>query len=273
MNVVEHKNLDAFWARVEAFLSADPANNTMPLTTVQRFKTYGARAGEQFFSIENAGEVVGCVTIVDTRTIFAAAMQRDAAETFARYIRENNIAVAGITGMRDVVESFTESFAQPHRVYVNLMLYRLMSEPSFGRASGRARLAELNDFDLIVKWQDEFEKEAHVIVPKISIEERIRRRLDQRELMLWIDGDEPVAMAGVMRLPANSARIGPVYTPPALRAHGYAQAVVAAISAEASRDAKRTTFLFTDAAYPASNKCYQRIGYAHIADHTNWLYG
>jgi predicted GNAT family acetyltransferase len=272
MKIVEHTDLDTYWAQVEAFLSADPANNTMALTSVQRCRMYGARPGEQFFSIEKADEVVGCATIVDTRTIFAAAMPNEAVSAFAKHVRENNVVVAGITGTCDVVNAFTEAFDRPHRVHVDLMLYRLMSEPNFGRASGHARIAELADFELLVKWQDDFEKEAHVIASKISLAERIRRRLDQRELMLWIDGDRPVAMAGVMRLPANSARVGPVYTPPALRTHGYAQAVVAAISTEVSRDTRRTTFLFTDAAYPASNKCYQRIGYIHIADHTHWLY-
>jgi predicted GNAT family acetyltransferase len=61
------------------------------------------------------------------------------------------------------------------------------------------------------------------------------------------------------------ARIGPVYTPPEYRGHGYGSAVTAAATA-AVLAAGAVPVLYTDLANPTSNKIYQAIGYRAVAD-------
>ncbi|OGO56238.1 MAG: hypothetical protein A2Z32_12645 [Chloroflexi bacterium RBG_16_69_14] len=86
-----------------------------------------------------------------------------------------------------------------------------------------------------------------------------------RTLYLW-DDDRVVSMTGVGGPTPNGIRIGPVYTPPAVRGRGYASALVAAVS-QAELDAgRRFCFLFTDLANPTSNHIYQAIGYEPVRD-------
>jgi predicted GNAT family acetyltransferase len=61
-------------------------------------------------------------------------------------------------------------------------------------------------------------------------------------------------------------RIGPVYTPPALRKRGYASALTAALSQELLDSGRKFCFLFTDLANPTSNRIYQQIGYQAVCD-------
>jgi predicted GNAT family acetyltransferase len=61
-------------------------------------------------------------------------------------------------------------------------------------------------------------------------------------------------------------RVGPVYTPPELRGHGYAGAATAAVSQAALDDGIREVVLYTDLANPTSNALYQRLGYRPVED-------
>ena len=87
-----------------------------------------------------------------------------------------------------------------------------------------------------------------------------------RTCYLWVDGGRPVSLAGSGGLTPHGIRVGPVYTPPALRGRGYASNLVAGVS-QLQLDAGRTfVFLFTDLANPTANKIYQAIGYEPVND-------
>jgi len=62
-------------------------------------------------------------------------------------------------------------------------------------------------------------------------------------------------------------RIGPVYTPPEFRRHGYGGSAVAEISRRALAGEATKCMLFTDLANPTSNKIYAEVGYRPFA---NW---
>jgi GNAT superfamily N-acetyltransferase len=83
---------------------------------------------------------------------------------------------------------------------------------------------------------------------------------------LWVDEGRPVSLAGSGGLTPSGIRVGPVYTPPALRGRGYASNLVAGVS-QLQLDAGRTfVFLFTDLANPTANRIYQAIGYEPVND-------
>lgn len=278
MNVRELPDVAALWRVAEVYLSSDPANNTHQLSAAKRIMDIGARYGERFFAVyadDAPGEFGGLIAsaiCVDSKALFLAVMSPDCASALAAHLRDNDVRLTGVIGRRDVLAAFTDSHALPFSLHVNLMLYQLMSSPDFGRASGEARVATMNDLELLVEWHRAFEIEVGMITVPTPLSERVTRRINDGQLMLWIDDGNPVTMSGANALPAASARIGPVYTPPELRGRGYAQAVTAAASAHVQRDGPRTVFLFTDAVNPASNKAYQRIGFVHIADHAHLLF-
>jgi predicted GNAT family acetyltransferase len=85
-------------------------------------------------------------------------------------------------------------------------------------------------------------------------------RIDRRLLMLmWHLADR------WGRVTPNGIRIGPVYTPPEHRRHGYASAVTAGLSSRLL-ESRRFCFLYTDLANPTSNKIYEQIGYRRVCE-------
>ncbi len=275
MKVRELPDITTFWRAAESYLSIDATNNTHQLSAAKRIMDLDARHGERFFVVDAGdaeNEVVASAICVDSKTLFLALMPPDAASALAQHLRANNVELAGVIGRHDVLPSFAHSFAQTFSTLVNLMLYQLMQAPEYGRAAGHARVATMDDLDLLLGWHRAFEIEADMIAVPTPIKERVARRIADRQMVLWVDAGTTVSMAGGNALPAASARIGPVYTPPELRGCGYAQAVTAAASEHVQRDRARTVFLFTDADNAASNKAYQRIGFVHVADHAHLLF-
>jgi predicted GNAT family acetyltransferase len=280
VKVRELADIAAFWQATEAYLSRDPTNNTHQLSAAKRVMDLGPRYGERFFAVYAGDEkdqlfelVASAIYIGSTALCFLAMMSPQAANALALHLRAYGVRLHGVIGRRDLLTAFTDAFAQPFTTHVELMLYQLMQAPNYGRATGTARLATSDDIHLLIDWYRAFEVEVGTVTVPTPLEERVALRVENQQVTLWVDDGKPVSMAGGNSLPAASARIGPVYTPPELRGRGYAQAVTAAASAHVQHDSPRTVFLFTDASNPASNKAYQRIGFVHVADHAHLMFG
>jgi predicted GNAT family acetyltransferase len=274
VKVVECESAATMWRDAEALLCGDAANNTQLLGAITRLIERGAHRGERFFTVRDGllASVVGAAIRVESHTLFCSEMSADAARFLARYLRSHDAALAGISGRTDALNAFTEAFGAAHHVHNDRMLYALRGEPNFGRAPGELRAVTLADIELLSQWYRAFEIEADIVPAETPLEQRVRMSILESAYSFWVVDGVPVAMAGARKLPAASARIGPVYTPPELRGRGYAQALTAAASEQVQHDGPRTVFLFTDASNPASNKAYQRIGFVHIADHTHVLF-
>ncbi len=76
----------------------------------------------------------------------------------------------------------------------------------------------------------------------------------------------PVALARASPPAYGMSRIGPVYTPPEHRGHGYGSAVTAAATRWALDAGAHHVVLFTDLANPVSNNIYPRLGYRLVHD-------
>lgn len=139
------------------------------------------------------------------------------------------------------------------------------------RASGASRAARDGDRELLLGWLHAFSIEAlgEREPDRSGLERMLIKRLGPQAdsgFLLWEDGGEPVSVTGFGSPTPNGSRIGPVYTPPEHRGHGYASAVVAEAS-QAQLDAgKRFSFLYTDLANATSNKIYTAIGYERVCD-------
>jgi predicted GNAT family acetyltransferase len=81
-----------------------------------------------------------------------------------------------------------------------------------------------------------------------------------------------VAQASAKPVLAGASRIGPVYTAPEHRRHGYAAAVTAAASRWALDQGAGRVLLFTDLADPTTNRLYPRIGYRPVHDAAELLF-
>ena len=82
---------------------------------------------------------------------------------------------------------------------------------------------------------------------------------------VWELDDEVVSMSGHSTV-LNSMRVGPVYTPPELRGHGYATSLVHDQSRRSIQAGRNHCLLYTDLDNPTSNAIYRRIGYHQVAE-------
>jgi predicted GNAT family acetyltransferase len=89
--------------------------------------------------------------------------------------------------------------------------------------------------------------------------------------MIWEDAGAPVSLAA-WRMAAGIGRVGPVYTPPEHRRHGYGAAVTSAAT-RAVLDTGGEPILYTDLANPTSNAVYARLGYRLVGEAGIWVFG
>lgn len=134
---------------------------------------------------------------------------------------------------------------------------------------GSARRAGTRDRPLLLDWYRAFAEEAEA--RSMDLERSVDRMLASGGAWIWLDA-EPVSLA-VRRAPAEgSARVGPVYTPPQCRGHGYGSAVTA-VATQDILDDSAIPVLFTDLANPTSNAIYQRLGYRPVGDYVSVAVG
>ncbi len=138
---------------------------------------------------------------------------------------------------------------------------------------GRMRLAVEDDIELLVSWLYAFWREA--MPGKIGTPEdaqnTVEARVEDGDYFVWDDGGV-VALAGTGRITPHGCTVGPVYTPPQLRARGYATALTAALSQLLLDRGYQFAALFTDLSNPTSNSIYQKIGYRPLCDFSEYLF-
>jgi predicted GNAT family acetyltransferase len=148
-------------------------------------------------------------------------------------------------------------------------VFRLSRVRRPGPVRGRLRLVERSDKDTVVDWLLAFSAEAlrqpGERADAIVAFDRNLSHAGGRSLYVWDDAG-PVSLTGAATVTPNGSRIGPVYTPPDRRGHGYASALVAGVSQLQLDSGRRFCFLFTDLANPTSNRIYQDIGYEPVYD-------
>ena len=155
-------------------------------------------------------------------------------------------------------KNFTESLAT--------RLYRLgvLAPPT---VEGSGRMATETDVELLGAWRAEFLREAVPEAPAEQTTDVMRSSLCLGNgHALWEVDGTPVAWAAASIPHAGMTRVGPVYTPPEHRRHGYGAAVSAMVSQWALDQGATEVLLFADLTNPISNSIYQRIGYQPLDD-------
>jgi predicted GNAT family acetyltransferase len=177
----------------------------------------------------------------------------------------------GVLGPVEPVRAFVEAWTALGGPAASLQMsersYRLTAVRPPRPVDGLVRIAGPEDRALVRDWVEAFMIEAFGEVDRDEVAAITDRWLARRgrTMYLW-DHDGPVSMTGVGGQTPNGIRIGPVYTPPAVRGRGYASALVAAVSQAEFDAGRRFCFLFTDLGNPTSNHIYQAIGYEPVRD-------
>jgi predicted GNAT family acetyltransferase len=197
-----------------------------------------------------------------------------ALERLLEAVLADDPAVPGIVGNVPFVEPAAERLAGASGRTAERILsegvYGLTAVRDVARAPGGARAATSEDRAQILAWVRAFATEA--LPDPDEAFERMERNLESRYggegsgFWLWEDHDEPVSLSGFSGPTPTGIRIGPVYTPPEHRQHGYATTLVADLSTWLLEQGHRACFLYTDLANPTSNRIYVEIGYERVCD-------
>jgi len=180
----------------------------------------------------------------------------------------------GVTGPSEAAARFatawTSRTGRRATLEVAERIFRLQRVvPPERPARGSWRLAERKDRELVADWLVRFVDEATPDAPPVTdplaaADRWIARRY--RTLYLWEGDGRVVSLVGAGGETPHGIRIGPVYTPPDERGHGYATSLTAAATQDQLDHGRRFVFLFTNLANPTSNKIYQAIGYEPVRD-------
>ena len=182
------------------------------------------------------------------------------------------VELPGVTGPPAGVTAFASAWTAEHAVDAETVLderiYRLSRVIEPPRPAGVARRAGDADRALLADWLVDFQQEA---LP-LDDAERLRERMlawdpaGSRQFWLWEVAGRSVSMVSAHSPTPHGIRIGPVYTAPGERGHGYASALTAFVSRWHLSQGRQFCFLYTDLANATANHIYQAIGYEPITD-------
>lgn len=275
-------DVDRFMQTTIPYLSTEPAANNLLLTVFDRLRTDGSHAfGERdpqlLTWVGPDGSPEGAVVRTPPFPYILSAISADAVHALIDLLLEPGADLDGreanITSDSEeaFVSAWTAHTGYRPRVIERNRLYRLdeLVAPD-PMPAGKARQARSADVPIAARWIEEFWGElSHAVRPDASTAAPAiaEARIAEGAFWLWLDGDgTPVSLAGHTPIVAGASRIGPVYTPRALRGRGYAGAVTAAASRALLSQGADEVLLFTDLANPTSNALYQRIGYREVSD-------
>ena len=249
--VTDHTEIRAL---VDPLLAADPVRNTVLGTITLTLEDTAWAATDGTGLAVRSGAEFPLVLVGDWPDASRAAL-RDLLAALP--------GLAGVSGPSAQVQPLADLLGPDPRVE-RQRLFRLdeLRPPSV--ATGRPAIAGPEHRDFGRACVAAFVAEAHDSLR--NTDAVADRALDEGHMHLWLDpAGAPVSMACRRAVLAGSARIGPVYTPPEHRGHGYGSGATAAATRSILDDGG-IPVLFTDLANPTSNKIYQAMGYRRVED-------
>ncbi|QQQ77357.1 GNAT family N-acetyltransferase [Saccharothrix sp. 6-C] len=280
--VTRHDDLAEFWALTGDFFNADPVFHTIPIAAVDRRLHHADPEDEPplLVSVTEDGVLVAAALRTPPWPLTLSGVGPEWAEVVADALA-GEVELPGVNGPRESVEAFVVAWAARTgcnaREHMALRLYALDELDAPADVPGTARLATMDDLDLLTDWRTEFGVEATGQDRDGTSEDRVRLMVRVgleagHGHLIWHVGDTPVAWAAANAPASGMSRIGPVYTPPEHRRHGYGAAVTAACAAWAQENGAEHVVLYTDLANPTSNSIYQRIGFRPVVDSAEFVF-
>jgi GNAT superfamily N-acetyltransferase len=269
-------DVDEYAAAAGAFLRAEPCARNVMLTVTDIVRTAPSTysAPPSFWWVTDAGSVVGAASWTPPHGLLVSSIPPDAAADLAAAALERATALGirpgGVVGpassARAVAAAWTAVTGDTIELDRPILLNELGSLTKVARPSGTRRPGVAGDVPLIAAWLDDFSAEIEHVAPA-DPRGMADHMIQSGHLDLWEVDGRIVCMVG-HRDAAGVLRVGPVYTPPEHRNHGYARWLTYEVTALAlERPGVEHAMLFTDAANPVSNSIYRQAGYHPRGEH------
>jgi uncharacterized protein len=270
-----------FARRTQALLGADPVRHSVPdgiLSTLQRDP--GRYESFSLWLVEDdAGPAAAAMRTPPFPAVLVQPRDDSALVELAEGMHRAGVDLPGVNGADPEVGRFAEVWTEltgaAAAVHMSLRIHALEQVEPVPEAPGAMRDAGDADEELLVEWMVAFADEAGLNDERPPIERLVAARLaeDPPGFVFWEMDGRRVSFAGYTPVSLEAARVGPVYTLPQERGHGYATSLVAALSRRLLDAGHRRCSLSTDLANPTSNAIYRRIGYLPVCDSTEYEFG
>jgi hypothetical protein len=269
MKWVVETDLAAYADRVQPWLARDPVRTTVPATILLGALDGTYDTAWAAWLADGAGEVAGVALRTPPRGLVVAALPPGAAELLAEVAEPR---LPGAAGPAAEVEAVATAYADRHGARaargIRQRLFRLAELSPPPPPGGALRATTGADVELGAAWFDDFCAEAGLARDPDTLA-LSRRVIAQGRLAFWAAGGVPVCMVGNSRTVAGVTRIGPVWTPPERRRHGYAAAATAELAGRLA--ARGEVVLFADRANHTSTGIYEQIGFRPVAEWDDWV--
>jgi predicted GNAT family acetyltransferase len=285
MHLTRYTDANAMQQAAGAFLGAHEAEHCLLLgilaSLIQR---PDPPRHQPYFAVVREADAVVAVALQTPpyNLVLSRNVPPEALELIAADLHAWGGTPAGVMAQPESALAFAKAWRQRtgqafHRAVAE-RIYQLTRVNPVTGVPGQMRRIQEGDRALIRAWLRAFEREALGATEDDSdadLDVGINRYLTSpiSGMYLWEDANAVVAMAGHSGPTPHGMRVGPVYTPPERRGHGYASALVAALSQMLLDGGRRLCFLFTDLANPTSNHIYQAIGYVPVSDVDSYRFG
>lgn len=275
MQLTRFENADAFYQRVESFLLAHEAEHSLILGLCSTLIGQPGYYPNPYLAlVEDRGTVVAVALMTPPHNLtLSLTGHLEAFPLIAADLHIDFKTLPGVSSAPELCRAFAAEWqkisGQAYHLSMEERIYRLDKVNPIVGVSGQFRRAAEADRALLLEWIPAFEQDAfgRAVTDEAGLEKIVNAMLTSpiRGAYFWEDG-QPVSFAGYGNPTLHGVRIGPVYTPPQFRGHGYASACVAALSQHLLNSGRRFVTLFTDLANPTSNHIYQAIGYNPVMD-------
>ncbi|MGW7679472.1 GNAT family N-acetyltransferase [Kribbella sp. NPDC054772] len=256
-----------FEETVFPFLHKDPVLHTIIMSNVHERANGIARPESEpsYFVSVHDPDVVGVAMRTPGRGVYLGALPADLAEPIADAYADVLGELPAVAGDRPAALRFARRWCELRGGQATetrgTRLHKLIELTPLLADAGGPRPMRADEVDIVAAWgKDGFAEEL-----SSGFREWAERQLERETMWIWEAGGKPVSMAGYHTALFGVCRVGPVYTPPEHRRHGYAGALTSHVSALILADSNQAC-LYTDLANPTSNKIYHQAGYRPVAD-------
>ncbi|WP_076263191.1 GNAT family N-acetyltransferase [Intrasporangium flavum] len=231
--------------------------------------------GARWWAGHDGTDVVAAYMHTPPHPLLVAFATPAEARALAATLAGQGDELPGVSGLREPTEAFADEWGRrtgaPVRTTMEVGRFALPERAVVPFAvPGAFRRATTADLPVVDAWHQDFVDA--IEGPGRRAANPLDAHVADGRVGLWVDDDAPVSMAYASPASGGLTRVSGVWTPPDLRGHGYASAVVAALSNERLDDGE-ACMLFTDLANPTSNAIYQAMGYRRVGDAVTMAFG
>lgn len=269
-----HGDLNEFVALTRPLLEVDPIRHSIALLVLALLVRVpeASDVPPVLLTVSRGDVLAGAVVCTPPREALVSGLPADCAGAAAEALAGSYPNLAGAVGPRPEMEMF----AKPWSAYTGAVAHERIAQRAFvlhrltppRGVPGVARRAGVVDVELLARWRTDFANEAlGGLRGHHSARQQVLHGFAAgTAALLWQMDAQPVAWASASTPVAGMSRIGPVYTLPQHRGHGYGRAVTAAAASWSLQAGAKHVVLTTDLSNPISNAIYPHIGFRPVHD-------